>query len=404
MATIGEKRTLTLGLGFLCLVYVLLFLKPSDKHLWLTKHLANNTVFQVSSTELENLLVTCRSLPILNTTASRTNEQAGPRPSPLKDPLPLPSQSGCFPYLSGLYVQPVPEHDCDQPYVTVNQAGRLGNKMCQYASLYLLRHLFGVRVSTLDEMHATLDKFFKNIVMPIKNPSCFMGKAKSISYMDLYDKLYRAAAQAWTNTTSSVIKEPLLDTSYHVYDYPGPRDLFLEHRKLTHTLFKFRDEVMKNAVQNINNALMSFNATYHQRDFPIVTVHVRRTDYEGHMKMLFNLTQLGKLYYTNAFEFYKKRLKRPLFLVVSDDPKWCRENLQAKDVLVIASEVPAEDMAAMSLGDHHITSYGTFSFMGALLGKGNITHPLTTNPRYRFVRCVDSPVFHRVPRGDKQEY
>ncbi|KAK8379531.1 hypothetical protein O3P69_019457 [Scylla paramamosain] len=403
MATLRQKTILALGLGFLCLVYVLLFLKPSDKHRWLPKDVANSTVFQLPKAALENLVI-YRNLPVLNTTASRTNEQEDPRPSPLKDPLPLPSQSGCFPYLSELHVQPVPEHDCDQPYVTVNQAGRLGNKMCQYASLYLLRHLFGVRVSTLDEMHATLDKFFKNIVMPIKNPSCFVGKAKSISYMDLYDKLYRAAAQAWTNTTSSVIKERLLDTSYHVYDYPGPRDLFLEHRKLIHTLFKFRDEVMKNAVQNINNALMSFNATYHQRDFPIVTVHVRRTDYEGHMKMLFNLTQLGKLYYTNAFEFYKKRLKRPLFLVVSDDPKWCRENLQAKDVLVIASEVPAEDMAAMSLGDHHITSYGTFSFMGALLGKGNITHPLTTNPRYRFVRCVDSPVFHRVPRGDKQEY
>ncbi|XP_063852854.1 galactoside alpha-(1,2)-fucosyltransferase 1-like isoform X1 [Scylla paramamosain] len=400
MATLRQKRILALGSGLLCFVYVLLFPKPLDKHRRLPKDVDNNTL---SSTELENLLVICRSLPILNTTASRTNEQADPRPSPLKDPLPLPSQSGCFPYLSELYVQPVPEHDCDQPYVTVNQAGRLGNKMCQYASLYLLRHLFGVRVSTLDKMHATLDKFFKSIVMPVRKPSCFVGKVKSISYMDLYDKLYRAEARAWTNTTSSVIIEPLLDTSYHVYDFPEPRDLFLEHRKLIHTLFKFRDEVMKNAVQNINNALKSFNATYHQRDFPIVTVHVRRTDYEGHLKMLYKLTQLGKLYYTNAFEFYKKRLKRPLFLVVSDDPKWCRENLQAKDVLVIASEVPAEDMAAMSLGDHHITSYGTFSFMAALLGNGNITHPLTTNPRYNLVRCVDSPVFHRVPRSDKQE-
>ncbi|XP_063853060.1 galactoside alpha-(1,2)-fucosyltransferase 1-like isoform X2 [Scylla paramamosain] len=403
MATLRQKTTLALGLGFLCLVYVLLFLKPSDKHRWLPKDVANSTVFQLPKAALENLVI-YRNLPVLNTTASRTNEQEDPRPSPLKDPLPLPSQSGCFPYLSELHVQPVPEHDCDQPYVTVNQAGRLGNKMCQYASLYLLRHLFGVRVSTLDKMHATLDIFFKNIVTPVKNPSCFVGKAKRISYMGLYDKLYRAAARAWINTNSSVIIEPLLDTSYHIHDFPEPRDLFLEHRKLIHTLFKFRDEVMKNAVQNINNALKSFNATYHQRDFPIVTVHVRRTDYEKHMKKLFNLTQLGKLYYTNAFEFYKKRLKRPLFLVVSDDPKWCRENLQAKDVLVIASKISAEDMAAMSLGDHHITSYGTFSFMAALMGNGNITHPLTTNPRYNLVRCVDSPVFHRVPRSDKQEY
>ncbi|XP_063852770.1 galactoside alpha-(1,2)-fucosyltransferase 1-like isoform X2 [Scylla paramamosain] len=380
MATLRQKITPALCLGLLCLVYVLLFLIPSDKHLWLTKHLANNTVFQVSSTELENLLVTCRNLPILNTTASRTNEQADPRPLPLKDPLPLPSKSGCFPYLSELYVQPVPEHDCDKPFVTVNESGRLGNQMFQYASLYLLRHLFGVRVSALKGMHENLNKIFKNIVVPVTNTSCFLGNTKSHSFMQLYDKLYRAAARVWTNSTSNIITEPLLDDIYYVSDYPEPRDLFLEHRKLIHTLFKFRDEVMKNAVQNINNALRSFNATYHQRDFPIVTVHVRRTDYERHLKIIHNLTQLGKLYYTNAFEFYKKRLKRPLFLVVSDDPKWCRENLQAKDVLVIASKVPAEDMAAMSLGDHHITSYGTFSYMGALLGNGNITQPAHHQP------------------------
>ncbi|XP_045109081.1 galactoside alpha-(1,2)-fucosyltransferase 1-like isoform X4 [Portunus trituberculatus] len=294
--------------------------------------------------------------------------------------------------------------DCDQPYVTVNHAGRLGNKMCQYASLYLLRHLFGVRVSTLDEMYTTLDKIFKNIVTPVKKPACFVGKPKGISYMGLYDKLYRTAAQVLSNTSSSFIPEPLLNTSYHIYDYPRPQDLLLEHRKLIQSLFKFRDEVMENAILNINNALRSFNATYHHRDFPIVTVHVRRTDYEKHMKNLFNLTQLNKHYYTNAFKFYKKRLKRPLFLVASDDPKWCRENLLAKDVIVIASKVPAEDMAAMTLGDHHIISYGTFSFMGALLGNGNITHPLTTNPRYRFVKCIKSPVFHNVPRSKKQSY
>ena len=152
-----------------------------------------------------------------------------------------------------------------------------------------------------------LDKIFKNIAIPLKEPACFVGDAKKISYMGLYDKLYRAAVRVWTNTTSNLITKPLLDTSYHIYDHPAPRDLFLPHRKLIHTLLKFRDEIIENAVRNINNALRSFNATYHQRTFPIVTVHVRRTDYQYHMKYMFNLTQLDKVYYTNAFEFYKKR-------------------------------------------------------------------------------------------------
>ncbi|XP_045108933.1 galactoside alpha-(1,2)-fucosyltransferase 2-like isoform X2 [Portunus trituberculatus] len=403
MAIYQQKRVLALVLGFLCLVYAFLLFGFSARQQWVSKKMVENAVFHLQRAVLNNFLEKYRNLPI-NATASRKKEQAEPHPTPLEDPLQYPSETNCFPYFNELHVQPVPEHDCDQPYVTVNHAGRLGNKMCQYASLYLLRHLFGVRVSTLDEMYTTLDKIFKNIVTPVKKPACFVGKPKGISYMGLYDKLYRTAAQVLSNTSSSFIPEPLLNTSYHIYDYPRPQDLLLEHRKLIQSLFKFRDEVMENAILNINNALRSFNATYHHRDFPIVTVHVRRTDYEKHMKNLFNLTQLNKHYYTNAFKFYKKRLKRPLFLVASDDPKWCRENLLAKDVIVIASKVPAEDMAAMTLGDHHIISYGTFSFMGALLGNGNITHPLTTNPRYRFVKCIKSPVFHNVPRSKKQSY
>ena len=39
--------------------------------------------------------------------------------------------------------------DCGKPYVTMNPNGRLGNMICQYASLYLLRHLHGVRVCSI---------------------------------------------------------------------------------------------------------------------------------------------------------------------------------------------------------------------------------------------------------------
>ncbi|XP_045109658.1 galactoside 2-alpha-L-fucosyltransferase SEC1-like [Portunus trituberculatus] len=368
MAIYKQKRVLSLILGLLCLAYVFL-LDHSDRQQWVLKKMAD-----------------------------------GRQPTKLEDPLQYPSETDCYPYFRELHVQPVPQYDCDKPYVSITIGKYLGNKMCQYASLYLLRHLFGVRVSILNDMYTTLDKIFKNITLPIKKLGCFKHKPKEITYLELYDKLYRTAAQVRSNTSSNLITEPLLKTSYHIKDYPGPRDLFLEHRKLIQSLFKFRDKVLENATRNINNALKSFNATYHQRDFPIVTVHVRRTDYTRHLKNRMNLTQLDKLYYNNAFEFYKKRLKRPLFLVVSDDPEWCREMLQAEDVLIIASEVKQEDMAAMSLGDHHIISYGTFSFTGALLGNGNITHPLTTNPRYRLVKCVKSPVFYNVDRGDNQQY
>ncbi|KAK8380173.1 hypothetical protein O3P69_016663 [Scylla paramamosain] len=306
-------------------------------------------------------------------------------------------KAGCTPYLKDLYAVPVPEHDCDQPHVVMNDGGRLGNKLCQYASLYLLRHLYGVRVSITKKMNATLSKIIKNIVLPVHDSNCFTRKTKRISYEDLCKKLYTTASQVRANTSKTVITEPLLHTSFYVYTNPAPRDLLSAHRALVQSLFKFRDEVVKAAIKNIDAALKPFNATYYERDFSIITVHVRRTDYTWFIKHKYNLSQLDELYFTRAFQFYRERLKQPVFLVLSDDPKWCKQKLKAEDVRVIASNSPAVDMVAASLGDHHVTSYGTFSFIGALLGQGHITHPINNNTRYS-TNCVDSSFWHNISR------
>ena len=65
-----------------------------------------------------------------------------------------------------------------------------------------------------------------------------------------------------------------------------------------------------------------------------------------------------------------------------------------------AGKSPTIDMAAMTLGDHHITSYGTYSFIGALLGRGHITHPIGHNTNYNLAACVDSSFWHYISRDD----
>ncbi|KAK8375315.1 hypothetical protein O3P69_008294 [Scylla paramamosain] len=211
-------------------------------------------------------------------------------------------------------------------------------------------------------------------------------------------KLYTTAAQARARAVDNNIKEQLLNASYYVFDNPAPRSILMAHRDLIRSLLTFRDEIVNKAIENIDQALSLFNATYRQRNFPVVTVHVRRTDYTGYIKRNYNLTQLDELYFERAFEFYKERLPRPVFLVLSDDREWCRRKLQAKDVIVIARASPTVDMAVMSLGDHHITSYGTYSFSGALLGHGHITHPIGHNTKYDIFDCLESHFFHRISR------
>lgn len=40
-------------------------------------------------------------------------------------------------------------------------------------------------------------------------------------------------------------------------------------------------------------------------------------------------------YFNNAFNFYRKLLKNPLFVVVSDDKAWCRKVFQTDDVVYV---------------------------------------------------------------------
>ena len=55
-------------------------------------------------------------------------------------------------------------------------------------------------------------------------------------------------------------------------------------------------------------------------------------------------------------------------------------------------------MAAMSLGDHHVTSHGTYSFSGALLGHGHITHPIGHEKTYTYFNCADFPFVHLISK------
>ena len=74
-----------------------------------------------------------------------------------------------------------------------------------------------------------------------------------------------------------------------------------------------------------------------------------------------------------------------MFLVASDDLKWCRQNFgQEKDVVIIDEGRPEEDLALMTSMEHHIHSYGTFGlFMILLSDFKTVIYPAPYNKRRR---------------------
>lgn len=67
-------------------------------------------------------------------------------------------------------------------------------------------------------------------------------------------------------------------------------------------------------------------------EIQFASVHVRRTDYLEHIKILYkNASAAPPEFYLNAFTWLKKRVRSPLiFIVLSDDPKWAMENILSK--------------------------------------------------------------------------
>ncbi|XP_042232473.1 galactoside alpha-(1,2)-fucosyltransferase 1-like [Homarus americanus] len=299
----------------------------------------------------------------------------------------------CFPQPRYL---PLPRDNlfnCSLPYVTMNWGARTGNKICQYMSLSLLRKVFGVRVSLLNNLQKPLEKIFFKLDLPGEDPECFPRYTRSIRFTDLYRKLV-AESRKVVLSDEQPTHYPLKETVY-VKDNPCPPDMLFPFRDQFRQELVFKKELTDKARQKIDEGIKALGI-YTNKNITKVTVHVRRTDYIGYIKSRFQLTPLDKLYFQRAFDFFRKKVPYPVFLVTSDDPKWCKENLIDKDVAFVGS-FSSVDLALLSFGDHHIISYGTFGFVSSFLGRGIIVYPYSEKS-WPFFRCINTPMYQPIHR------
>jgi hypothetical protein len=113
---------------------------------------------------------------------------------------------------------------------------------------------------------------------------------------------------------------------------------------------------------------------------PLVGVHVRRGDYLKR-RIVDSVVHLSPSWYSAAAERLAERHGELEYVVVSDDPAWCRETLRLPGTTAIASldhpKDPLEDLALLSRCDHHIIANSTFSWWGARLAPigGDVVAP-----------------------------
>lgn len=103
-----------------------------------------------------------------------------------------------------------------------------------------------------------------------------------------------------------------------------------------------------------------------------VAIHVRRGDYVNHLRLWVTAPE----YFDRSVAYMRQNVPNPHFIVVSDDPEWCRGHFKGKDFTVMGEQTPIESMQTIASCEAHIISNSTFGWWGAWLGeKGPVCIP-----------------------------
>lgn len=103
-----------------------------------------------------------------------------------------------------------------------------------------------------------------------------------------------------------------------------------------------------------------------------VSFQIRRGDYvtNPNSNKFHGLTSME--YYDKAVDYISKKINNPVFYVISDDPKWCEENIKLNYPTVFVDSIPGagwEDMYLTSRCRHNIIANSSFGWWGSWLNK-----------------------------------
>ena len=132
---------------------------------------------------------------------------------------------------------------------------------------------------------------------------------------------------------------------------------------------------------------------WRDRDFLKVVLHIRRGDYSTLGQRKFGWTEPEADYFNRSMAYYSACHPRVLFVVLSNDMKWCRRNVVGDHVVYSVGKPPPVDMAIASLCDHAIITIGSYGWWVAWFADGiTVTQRNFPTPK--------SPLLRRLSRYD----
>ena len=226
---------------------------------------------------------------------------------------------------------------------------------------YMLDHLNVNASILLVEKVERLKKHF-HIISQDFNSYGFSFKLSWLAekYHPVYRRFQSVVEQEEEQTITNIVSSK--NKSLYLQGYWQNENYFNEIKNTLLQEFSLKDGFSEKD-ESLAESLRSTNS---------VGIHIRRGDYVSIEKVNQFHGVLPVSYYQNAVEYIENEVNNPVFFVFTDDPDWCRENLQIKNNFTLLSNDQrnsAHELLLMSSCRHQIIANSSFSWWAAWLNR-----------------------------------
>ena len=244
----------------------------------------------------------------------------------------------------------------EQRYLCFGVNGGLGNLMFMFASAHGIANRTGRRI-VIDKSSPLL-KIFNLDGIIVDRCVCKDAQEKIEKFHCAFDEV--------------LMKLPKTG-NYFVGWYLQSWKYFKNIVEDIKTQFTFQSHILREALASLYNVKEAYvNRTNNSQAVTFIGVHIRRGDIVNDKNFVnFGYTVAPKEYINHAIDYFKIKFTNVIFLFVSNDMRWAKQNVKAgKDMFFIEGHSAEIDMCIIAHCNHTVMTVGTFGWFSAFLAGG----------------------------------
>jgi len=239
--------------------------------------------------------------------------------------------------------------------------GRLGNQLFQYVGLkhYFPKHkFFFFGCSSLQNSFNIIGVTFIKLKI-----NSFLHKASKIIlyYLIIFRFLGEIKETMLNDNTKLYVRRGLLWNMFVAHN------IYFQYSSFVNTICK-PPTIKKKYLELAKNWLEK--KKLFKKKLNLVFVHIRRGDYFS-FPYPNSPAVLDLRWYKKNMRNIKKRVKKPIFIIIGDDNFYVRNVFKESKSLIISNNLPEVDLSIMSLCSYGILSPSSFAWWGAFYGKNH---------------------------------